>query len=384
MSEEAGTTMRSSGTKQNIPVPANLPLASILDSIDEAIEIVDAEWNLFYINRTAADLGGKIAMEMRGKSVWAEFPELIGSKLEDACRRAMRDQIRVDLDFFFVRCTKWFEVHLYPTPQYLTLYATEITRRVLAEARLEHIAEIESLNVRLLQSIEAGRETNEALLISGVRQHELTEKAELLNIRLQRAMQETHHRIKNNLQVVSALVDIQIGEIGGTVSDDHLKRINQHIRALANIHDLLTQQVKEDAAVDYLGMRAVLGRLIPMLQETSGGRRIKAEIADVLLPADKASSLSLLVSECVSNAIKHAKGEVEVTLHVDGKLAYLEVCDDGKGFAPDFDPREAAHTGFVLIDSTARHDLRGEVRYDNHPGGGGRVAVIFPIAVSVQ
>lgn len=376
--------MRSSSTKQNVPVPDNLPLASILDSIGEAIEIVDAEWNLFYVNQTAADLGGKIATEMRGRSVWAEFPELIGSKLEDACRRAMRNQVRVDLDFFFVRCAKWFEIHLYPTPQYLTLYAAEITRRVRAEARVEHIAEIESLNVRLLHSIETGRVTNEALLISGVRQHELTEKAELLNIRLQRAMQESHHRIKNNLQVVSALVEMQMGEIGVTVSDDHLKRINQHIRALASIHDLLTQQTKDDAEADCLGMRTVLGRLIPMLQETSGGRRIKAEITDILLPADKASSLSLLVSECVSNAIKHAKGEVEVTLHVEGNMAYLEVCDDGKGFAPDFDPREAAHTGLALIDSTARHDLRGEVCYDNHRGGGGRVTVIFPIAVSVK
>ena len=376
--------MKSSSIKKNEPPPDNLPLASILDDIGEAIEIVDAEWNLVYINQTAADLGHRVAMEMRGRNVWAEFPELIGSTLEDACRRAMRDQMRVDLEFFFMRCAKWFEIHLYPTPQHLTLYATEITRRVRAEARVEHIEEIESLNVRLLHSIEAGRVTNEALLISGVRQHELTERAELLNVRLQRAMQESHHRIKNNLQVVSALVEMQMGEIKATFSDDHLKRINQHIRALASIHDLLTQQAKDDAEVNYLGMRKVLGRLISMLQETSNGRRIRAEITDILLPTDKASSLSLLVSECISNAIKHAKGDVEVTLHIEGNTAYLEVCDDGKGFASDFDPHEAAHTGLSLIDSTARHDLRGEVRYDNHIGGGGRVSIIFPVAVSVQ
>ena len=375
--------MRSSNIKKNEPPPDNLPLASILDNIGEAIEIVDTEWNFFYVNQTAADMGHKIAREMRGRNVWAELPELVGSTLEDACRRAMRDQVRVDLEFFFMRCAKWFEIHLYPTPQHLTLYATEITRRVRAEARVEHIAEIESLNLRLQHSIDEGIVTNEALLISGVRQHELTERAELLNIRLKRAMQEAHHRIKNNLQVVSALVEMQMGDIGVTGCDDHLKRINQHIRTLASIHDLLTQQAKDDAGADYLGMRTVLGRLISMLQATSGGRRIKAEVADIRLPIDKASSLSLLVSECVSNAVKHATGEVEITLHVDGDMAHLEVCDDGKGFAPDFDPREAAHTGLALIDSTARHDLRGEVRYDNHSGGGGRVAVIFPIAVRV-
>jgi len=125
----------------------------------------------------------------------------------------------------------------------------------------------------------------------------------------------------------------------------------------------------------------VLGRLIPMLQETSGGRHITADIADVLLSTEKVTALSLLVSECISNAVKHSPGAVEVTLRVEGNKAHLEVCDDGNGFAPDFDPHEAARTGLSLIDTTTRHDLRGQVRYDNHPGGGGRVTVIFPITI---
>ena len=365
-------TMKILDRKRNKPPPDNLPLASILDSLGEVIQIVDAAWNVFYVNQTAADLGDKIALEIRGKNVWEEFPELVGSILEDACRRAMREQVRVDLEFYFSRCEKSFDVHLHPTPQYLTLYASEITRRVQAEARLIHQAEIEAINTRLQQ-------TNEALTLATVRQHELTETAEILNARLRRAMQESHHRIKNNLQVISALVEMQMGEVGVSLSDEHLKRINQHIRALASIHDLLTQQAKDNTGVDALGTGEILGRLIPMLQEASSGRRIKAEIADILLPAEKAASLSLLISECVSNAIKHSKGGIEITLRLADGKARLEVCDEGGGFPPDFDPRKAANTGLSLIDGTARHDLRGEARYDNHSGGGGRVTIIFPV-----
>ena len=61
------------------------------------------------------------------------------------------------------------------------------------------------------------------------------------------------------------------------------------------------------------------------------------------------------------------------------ELGVLQRSDDGNGFPADFDPRTAANTGLQLIESTARWDLRGDVRYDNHARGGGRVTVTFPI-----
>src|SRR5579871_6762650 len=70
---------------------------------------------------------------------------------------------------------------------------------------------------------------------------ERQEKIESLNERLHQAMTETYHRVKNNLQVVSALIDMQL--VGGcdTVPARELKRLNQHVQALALINDLLTQ-----------------------------------------------------------------------------------------------------------------------------------------------
>ena len=62
----------------------------------------------------------------------------------------------------------------------------------------------------------------------------------------------------------------------------------------------------------------------------------------------------LLVSELISNALKHASGEVRISLRCRGDALHLEVSDDGIGFPPDFDASEAANTGLELVETFAR------------------------------
>lgn len=204
-------------------------------------------------------------------------------------------------------------------------------------------------------------------------------ETEALNERLRRSMQETHHRVKNNLQVIAALVDMQAADLENEAAAP-LNRINQHIQALAVLHDLLTHQAKTDVDMEHIGIRAILNTLLPLLKNTVGERGIVASSDDVILTAQKAASFALLVNECVSNAVKHASaGQIEITVKRQGDTAILEICDDGTGFPADFDPRKAANTGLQLIESTARWDLGGDVKYDNHGLGGGRVMVTFPL-----
>ena len=198
---------------------------------------------------------------------------------------------------------------------------------------------------------------------------------ETLNARLLRSMRETHHRVKNNLQVIAALVEIQDEEAFSPA----LQRIKNHARALASIHDMLTQQVKEGDELTHISTADIMARLLPALEQVSGGRAFHSDIQDFAFDIQKAGSLALLVNECVSNAIKHSKGNVYITLACAGDTATLTIRDDGEGFAPDFDPRTAANTGLELIDSAARWDLRGDVRFANAPTGGGCVVCTFPI-----
>ena len=201
------------------------------------------------------------------------------------------------------------------------------------------------------------------------------------NARLELAMTETHHRVKNSLNLIAGLVDMRAADGAETVTQDELKTLETHIRSLASLHDLLTQRAKQDGeASALLSSQDVLEKLMLLLQATAPNRRIDFEIEDAALSTKQASSLSLITNEVVSNALKHSQGNVRVVFWADDKTAVLQVSDDGDGFGDGFDSAAASHTGLELIEHLTRHDLSGHIEYANRPEGGGRVRVCFPLA----
>ena len=236
---------------------------------------------------------------------------------------------------------------------------------------------------RLVPALE--RELHEAAARAERRQAEDTLKRshadlEAQNIRLKRAMAETHHRVKNNLQIISALVELQMQEGVDSVPASALARVGQHARALALLHDLLTWEAKGEAEMDTISARDALEKMIPLMQATSGGRRIRyAAPEQVRLPVKTGASLALLINELVSNALKHGTGDIEVELNVDDGTVCLEVRDDGPGFPAGFDSEQAANTGLELVESIGRWDLGGQTSYETRPMGGARVCITFPL-----
>jgi PAS domain S-box-containing protein len=93
-----------------------------------------------------------------------------------------------------------------------------------------------------------------------------------LNSRLQRAITETHHRVKNNLQLVSGLIDMHRQSGRETMSGEEMDHLSQNVRALGVIHDILTQQSKDDARIDQLSAKAVLEQLTALMAGTLQGR----------------------------------------------------------------------------------------------------------------
>ena len=180
-----------------------------------------------------------------------------------------------------------------------------------------------------------------------------------LNAQLQRLIVETHHRVKNHLQVLGAMVDMQLIAGEESLPADEFRRIQTYIRTLSDIHDLLTQVSKAGHLAETAAVKPVLDRLIPTLQKTVD-REVRYHFDDVVLPVKKVTSLIFLTSELISNAIKHGRGRIEVSFVVDEVTATLLVDDDGPGFPEGFDPHTAANTGLGLIQSFAEHDLRGE------------------------
>lgn len=210
-----------------------------------------------------------------------------------------------------------------------------------------------------------------------------TEQIKALNSRLQRAMTETHHRVKNSLQLISAFVEMQALEYEAAVPLPELRRINTHIKTLASVHEVLTNETKRNQFATHVSAKDLLDHLFPMLQTMVGETHLSFEIEDIRLPSRQGTSLALIANELILNALKHSAGqgqEVSVTLRVEGPKAILTVADDGPGFPQDFNGN-AANTGLDLINNLVQWDLQGTVRYENRGTGetdtGAQVIVEF-------
>jgi PAS domain S-box-containing protein len=203
---------------------------------------------------------------------------------------------------------------------------------------------------------------------------------ETLNVQLRRAMTETHHRVRNSLQIISALVDLEAPEPDASVGVEQFLRIGGHVRALAAVHDLLTEQAKLDSTASDLSARDLLRKLVELIRLMAGDRRIEAQVEEARLSIQQGSSLAVITHELMTNAVRYGRSVVEVRFHVRGDSATLEVLDDGPGFPVGFDPVESGNTGLELISQIAVWDLRAsEVRFGAQPQGGGLVTLSFPL-----
>ena len=221
---------------------------------------------------------------------------------------------------------------------------------------------------------------NQTLLLSGLRQQELTAEAEIGIQRLQRFMRETDHRSKNNLQIIVALIDMQMMDNSEAVYVGVLAQLRLHIQTVATFHDLLTHLVKDESSENIVSVTAMLTKLMPMWQKIVGTERFRwSGGEELMLSVKKGMSLALLINEVVTNAVKHGGKEVDLRLVGTENSATLTVSDNGPGFPPAFDPATAAHFGLEFIESVVRLEFNGQLTYANGPGGGACITVVFPV-----
>lgn len=185
-------------------------------------------------------------------------------------------------------------------------------------------------------------------------------------------LKEVHHRVKNNLQVVHSLLDLQALRISDTDMIDLLRDSQNRIRSMSLIHQTLYQS-QNFAQVDF---QRFLGELLPRLSESYGARskRVGIDIrsTDVKLPINEAIPCGLIVNELVSNALKHGfpndrKGTVLVEIRQGADHAVeLSISDDGQGVPLDLDLAKSESLGLQLVHLLARQ-LHGqlEVRRSN-------------------
>ena len=189
-------------------------------------------------------------------------------------------------------------------------------------------------------------------------------------------MREIHHRVKNNLQIISSLLSMQQRALKDEPAKAAIGDTRQRIAALALIYRTLYQS----ADLRYADARVFLGDLVGQLVagEALRGPLVTSSVeADsLIIDPDKLAPLALWLVEAVSNAQKHAfagrGGRLRVRFRVQGETSVLEVEDDGPGTSDN----EAQGVGRTLMGAFAKQ-LRGEVELVPAPGGGTIARMIF-------
>ena len=197
-------------------------------------------------------------------------------------------------------------------------------------------------------------------------------------------LREIHHRVKNNLQTVISLLNLQTKSMRYEGAKLALQQLKMRIQTLGLVH----RHLYESEGLKTVDLRTFLGELCRLLQDGSGVSywqvRCALDIAPVSLPIERAVPLALLATELVTNAFKHGfpngrTGTINVQLTVDQDDARLLVADDGVGTASTGagdDLGDRPGLGVVLIDALARQ-LGGSIMRSGPPGTA--ALVIFPL-----
>ncbi len=167
-------------------------------------------------------------------------------------------------------------------------------------------------------------------------------------------LKEVHHRIKNNLQVVSSLLYLQSQKVKDEETRRLLEESRNRVKSMAFIHKQLYHS-KNVAEIDFAPYVRNLARNLLESYRTNGhGITLDVHVEDVFLPLDTAIPCGLIINELVSNALKHAflngsEGRIKVDLHRTGEENVLIVSDDGEGIADDIDVQNAGTLGLQLV-----------------------------------
>ncbi len=209
------------------------------------------------------------------------------------------------------------------------------------------------------------------------------------------AIREVHHRVKNNLQTISALLRLQARRLppgGGRVA---LFEAERRVRSIAIVHEILSRDPGEQVPFD-----EIVTSLIRMAEDSVvQSRPLTFDVVGVLgeVPADVATPLAVVLAELLQNAVEHAfpdvvedevgqvasihpVGHIQVNLVNDLVSLTLEVADDGSGLPEEFDIDQTQSLGLSIVRDLVRSQLDGTItmrnRRDSDPGAQGTVVAI--------
>jgi two-component sensor histidine kinase len=201
-------------------------------------------------------------------------------------------------------------------------------------------------------------------------------------------LQEVHHRVKNNLQVVCSLLSMQISCADGAPFAGPLNAAHSRVLAMSLIHEQIYRS-ETLADLEFGGyVKLLVDRLFEAYCVDSSRIRLELRVEAMHLTVDQAIPCGLILNELVSNSLKYAFGDgregvIRITLgKTDGERVELTVADNGIGLPADFQLKESRSLGLQVVRTLIRQ-LRADLSVTGDAGAAFRFGWKLPAAIPV-
>lgn len=327
-------------------------LAATLDNMYEAVCLLSRDQRFLFVNERARRLASVRRPVQIGMKAEDNFPEFVGTKVQEAFYRAADTGQPQRVEEFGFETGVWAEFRFYPHGDTVLLFITNITKRKIAEGLLrEREARLVHLSHLLLRAQEEERRRVAREMHDHLGQELIALK---MNLQTARAdSPEGERRLRDSTRIVEQLIE--------------------------QVRDLSLEL--HPSVLDDVGLAAALEWLCARQAERSGIRiEVVGERPLPRLTREAEAALFRIVQEAISNALKHARARtVTVQLHHDPTQLEIVVQDDGCGFEPELAERQHRDS-LGLISMRERAELIGaafDVR--SRPGEGTRIVARLPL-----
>jgi two-component sensor histidine kinase/PAS domain-containing protein len=234
--------------------------------------------------------------------------------------------------------------------------------------------------LRTLPLVVHGSAVGAAVLIRDVTEVKRRDRALLSK---DATIREIHHRVKNNLQTVAALLRLQARRTSSAEGREALLESVRRVSSIALVHDALSMSVDEEVNLD-----EVIDRILPIMNDVASvDAPIKISRVGALgvLDADRATALIMVITELVQNAIEHAFDPVAkqgcVSIRAERSARWLDVVvhDDGRGLPPGFSLEKSDRLGLQIVRTLVSAELDGSLGLHDLGDGGTEVVLRVPI-----
>tara|TARA_B100000378_G_C18045198_1_gene411756 strand:- start:1020 stop:2408 length:1389 start_codon:yes stop_codon:yes gene_type:complete len=219
-------------------------------------------------------------------------------------------------------------------------------------------------------------------LVNRKKSRKLAEQNEIIQRsynEIENLIRESHHRIKNNLQVVSSLLKMQSKNVKSEEARASLLEAFNRVKTIAVLH----QKLQGSQTFTVIQLREFINQLTDSIRGSITANNdditIYTDIDELEVSTDQSISLGLIINELLTNSLKYAfedgRGSIHIDLHEQDKFLNLLIVDSGKGFPEQFNPLETSSLGFKIINSLVTK-LNGQISVSSEKGA--RVNISFP------